>query len=215
MNFNKKTSKKRFFVTGTDTGVGKTLFCSILMNKFHYNYWKPIQTGNKNDNDTIYIKKICKIPDIRFCKTVFSFKKPLSPQQASKYENVCVNLNKIKRPVTNNPLIIEGVGGILVPLNNTNLIIDLIKKLKLPVIIVSRSTLGTINHTLMTIKILRQNRVSIYGVVLNGPTNTKNAESIEHFGKVKVLTQIPFFKKVSLKKIKNFTNKNSLKIFKP
>ena len=85
----------------------------------------------------------------------------------------------------------------------------------MPVIIVSRSTLGTINHTLMTIKILRQNRVLIYGVVLNGPINTKNAESIEHFGKVKVLTQIPFFKKVSLKKIKNFTNKNSLKIFKP
>ena len=65
MNFNKKISKKSFFVTGTDTGVGKTLFCSILMNKFHYNYWKPIQTGNKNDNDTIYIKKICKIPDYK------------------------------------------------------------------------------------------------------------------------------------------------------
>ena len=64
MNFNKKISKKSFFVTGTDTGVGKTLFCSILMNKFHYNYWKPIQTGNKNDNDTIYIKKICKIPTV-------------------------------------------------------------------------------------------------------------------------------------------------------
>ena len=185
------------------------------MDKFLYDYWKPIQTGNKNDNDTIYIKKICKIPSNRFYKPAFSFRKSLSPHQAAKYENVSINLNNIKKPITNNPLIIEGIGGILVPLNNKNLIIDLIKKLKLSVIIVSRSTLGTINHTLMTIKILRQNRVLIYGVVLNGPINTKNAESIEHFGKVKVLTQIPFFKKVSLKKIKNFTNKNSLKIFKP
>ena len=214
MKFHKRSIKK-FFITGTDTSVGKTLFCSILMDKFLYDYWKPIQTGNKNDNDTIYIKKICKIPSNRFYKPAFSFRKSLSPHQAAKYENVSINLNNIKKPITNNPLIIEGIGGILVPLNNKNLIIDLIKKLKFPVIIVSRSTLGTINHTLMTIKILRQNKIKIYGVVLNGVMNKKNAQSIEHFGKVKVLAQIPFFKKISLKKIKNFTNQNSLKIFKP
>ena len=214
MQFHKRSIKK-FFITGTDTSVGKTLFCSILMDKFLYDYWKPIQTGNKNDNDTIYIKKICKIPSNRFYKPAFSFRKSLSPHQAAKYENVSINLNNIKKPITNNPLIIEGIGGILVPLNNKNLIIDLIKKLKFPVIIVSRSTLGTINHTLMTIKILRQNKIKIYGVVLNGVMNKKNAQSIEHFGKVKVLAQIPFFKKISLKKIKNFTNQNPLKIFKP
>ena len=214
MKFHKRSIKK-FFITGTDTSVGKTLFCSILMDKFLYDYWKPIQTGNKNDNDTIYIKKICKIPSNRFYKPAFSFRKSLSPHQAAKYENVSINLNNIKKPITNNPLIIEGIGGILVPLNNKNLIIDLIKKLKFPVIIVSRSTLGTINHTLMTIKILRQNKIKIYGVVLNGVMNKKNAQSIKHFGKVKVLAQIPFFKKISLKKIKNFTNQNPLKIFKP
>jgi len=214
MKFHKRSIKK-FFITGTDTSVGKTLFCSILMDKFLYDYWKPIQTGNKNDNDTIYIKKICKIPSNRFYKPAFSFRKSLSPHQAAKYENVSINLNNIKKPITNNPLIIEGIGGILVTLNNKNLIIDLIKKLKFPVIIVSRSTLGTINHTLMTIKILRQNKIKIYGVVLNGVMNKKNAQSIEHFGKVKVLAQIPFFKKISLKKIKNFTNQNPLKIFKP
>ena len=161
MKFHKRSIKK-FFITGTDTSVGKTLFCSILMDKFLYDYWKPIQTGNKNDNDTIYIKKICKIPSNRFYKPAFSFRKPLSPHQAAKYENVSINLNNIKKPITNNPLIIEGIGGILVPLNNKNLIIDLIKKLKFPVIIVSRSTLGTINHTLMTIKNLRQNKIKIY-----------------------------------------------------
>ena len=122
MNFNKKISKKSFFVTGTDTGVGKTLFCSILMDKFLYYYWKPIQTGNKNDNDTIYIKKICKIPSNRFYKPAFSFRKSLSPHQAAKYENVSINLNNIKKPITNNPLIIEGIGGILVPLNNNALL---------------------------------------------------------------------------------------------
>ena len=123
MKFHKRSIKK-FFITGTDTSVGKTLFCSILMDKFLYDYWKPIQTGNKNDNDTIYIKKICKIPSNRFYKPAFSFRKSLSPHQAAKYENVSINLNNIKKPITNNPLIIEGIGGILVPLNNKNLIID-------------------------------------------------------------------------------------------
>ena len=129
-------SKKGFFITGTDTGVGKTFFASILMKKYNFDYWKPIQTGKFTENDTLYIKKKLGIENNRFHKPIddiwrhkpiYTFKKPLSPHLASRYEKISISIKKIKKPNTIKPLIIEGVGGVLVPLNKKNLIIDLIK----------------------------------------------------------------------------------------
>jgi len=119
--------KKGFFITGTDTGVGKTFFASILMKKFNFDYWKPIQTGKFTENDTLYIKENIEIEKNRFHKPIYSFKKPLSPHLASSYEKISINMKKIKKPCSDRPLIIEGVGGILVPLNKKNMLIDLIK----------------------------------------------------------------------------------------
>ena len=209
---------KGFFITGSDTGVGKTLFSSILLQKFNYDYWKPIQTGNFIDNDTLNLKKILNSNHIKFHKCSYSLKKPLSPHLASKYQNIIININKIRKPKTFKPLIVEGAGGILVPLNKKKLIIDLIKKFRLPVIIVSKSILGTINHTLMTIEILKKNKINIFGVVLNNIKKKKegdeNAKSIEYFGKTKVLVKIPSIKNISKKKILNLSNKKSFNKFK-
>ena len=166
-------SKKGFFITGTDTGVGKTFFSSILMKKFDFDYWKPIQTGKFTENDTLYIKENIGIEENRFHKSIYSFKKPLSPHLASSYEKTSINMKKIKKPRSHRPLIIEGVGGILVPLNKKDLLINLIKKFKLPVIVVSKSILGTINHTLMTLEILKKNKINIFGVILNNIKNKK------------------------------------------
>tara|TARA_B100000029_G_scaffold480423_1_gene528443 strand:- start:10288 stop:10833 length:546 start_codon:yes stop_codon:yes gene_type:complete len=160
-------NNKGFFITGTDTGVGKTFFTSILLQKFNYDYWKPIQTGTFIDNDTLNLKKILSSNYIKFYKSSYSLNKPLSPHLASKYQNILINMNKIKKPKSFKPLIVEGAGGVLVPLNKNKLMIDLIKKIKFPVIIISKSILGTINHTLMTIEILKKNKVNIFGVVLN------------------------------------------------
>ena len=133
-----------------------------------------------------------------FHKPIYSFIKPLSPHLASNYEKKSINMKKIKKPNSKIPMIIEGAGGILVPLNKNNLIIDLIKKFKLPVIIVSNSVLGTINHTLMTIEILKKNKINIFGIVLNNIKNKiegdNHAKSIEQYGNVKVLEKISFFK---------------------
>ena len=174
-------NKKGFFITGTDTGVGKTLFSTLLIKRYNFDYWKPIQTGASNENI--------------FHKPTYIFKRPISPHLASSYEKIPIELKRIKKPNNINPLIIEGAGGIFVPLNKKNLIIDLIKKFQFPVIVVSKSILGTINHTLMTLEILRKNKIKVFGVVLNNIKNNKegndHAKSIEYYGKSKVLAKIP------------------------
>ena len=211
-------SKKGFFITGTDTGVGKTFFSSILMKKFDYDYWKPIQTAKFTENDTLYIKENIGIEENRFHKSIYSFKKPLSPHLASSYEKTSINMKKIKKPRSHRPLIIEGVGGILVPLNKKDLLINLIKKFKLPVIVVSKSILGTINHTLMTLEILKKSKINIFGVILNKVKNKKegdeNAKSIEKFGNIIVLGQISWINRVSRKKIEALSKKKFISGFK-
>ena len=209
---------KGFFITGSDTGVGKTFFSSILLQKFNYDYWKPIQTGSYIDNDTLNLKKILNSNLINFHKSNYSLKKPLSPHLAAKYKNITININNFKKPKTFKPLIVEGAGGILVPLNKNKLMIDLIKKIKFPVIIISKSILGTINHTLMTIEILKKNKVNIFGVVLNNIKKKKegdeNAKSIQDFGGIKVLVKIPAIKKINKEKILNIGMKKSFNVFK-
>ena len=127
-------------------------------------------------------------------------------------------MKKIKKPCSDRPLIIEGVGGILVPLNKKNLLIDLIKKFKFPVIVVSRSILGTINHTLMTLEILKKNKINIFGVILNNIKNKKegdeNAKSIEDFGNIKVLAQISSINHITKKKIEALSKKRFINVFK-
>jgi len=210
-------SKKGFFITGTDTGVGKTFFSSILMKKYNFDYWKPIQTGKFIENDTFYIKQNIGIEKNRFHKPIYSFKKPLSPHLASNYEKISINMKKIKKPNSDRPLIIEGAGGILVPLNKKNLLIDLIKKFKFPVIVVSKSVLGTINHTLMTLEILKKNKINIFGVILNNVKNKKegyeNKKSIEDYGNIKVLGQISSINHITMKKIKALTKKKFISAF--
>ena len=210
-------SKKGFFITGTDTGVGKTFFSSILMKKYNFDYWKPIQTGKFIENDTFYIKKNIGIEKNRFHKPIYSFKKPLSPHLASNYEKISINMKKIKKPNSDRPLIIEGAGGILVPLNKKNLLIDLIKKFKFPVIVVSKSILGTINHTLMTLEILKKNKINIFGVILNNVKNKKegceNKKSIEDYGNIKVLGQISSINNITKKKIETLSKKKFISEF--
>ena len=211
-------SKNGFFITGTDTGVGKTFFCSILMSKYNFDYWKPVQTGKFIENDTLYIKENSGVKKNRFHKPIYTFKKPLWPHLESSYERISINIKRIKKPKSNKPLIIEGAGGILVPLNKKDLIIDLIKKFKLPVIVVSKSILGTINHTLMTLEILKKNKIKVFGVVLNNIKNKKegidNAKSIEAFGKIKVIAQISSINRITKKKIEILSKKEFINVFK-
>ena len=210
-------NKKGFFITGTDTGVGKTLFSTLLIKRYNFDYWKPIQTGTSNENDTLYIKNRTYNQKNIFHKPTYIFKRPISPHLASSYEKIPIELKRIKKPNNINPLIIEGAGGIFVPLNKKNLIIDLIKKFQFPVIVVSKSILGTINHTLMTLEILKKNKINIFGVILNNIKNKKegyqNAKSIEDFGNIKVLGQISSINNVTKKKIETLSKKKFISEF--
>lgn len=188
-----------YFVTGTDTDVGKTVVSAWLVHHLKALYWKPIQSGMNETPDKGEIQRLCNISSERILPSAYELNEPLSPHDAAKIDGVTIELNKIIKPETSEPLVIEGAGGLFVPLNDQNFMIDLIRKMACPTIVVARSGLGTINHTLLTLRALRDHNIEVAGVVLNGPINPKNKKAIEQFGKVRILSEIPYIKGINIK----------------
>lgn len=184
---------QRIFVTGTDTDIGKTTVAAILTAGLGATYWKPIQSGTREGTDTNTLKDLTGLPDTRFCPPVYAFQAPLSPHLAAARENRVIHLEAITLPAQaqTGPLVIEGAGGLMVPLNDRELMIDLIKHLALPVVLVASNRLGTINQVLLSLEALRSRHIPVAGVVLNRGINDEHAGTIEHFGRVSVLGQIP------------------------
>ena len=196
------------FVTGTDTHIGKTLVSAWLCLHSGFDYFKPIQTGYLADSDRQTIQHLS---DARTHPEAYCFKKPVSPHLAAQLEDQTITLDKIKLPVESN-LIIEGAGGLLVPLNEHQLMIDLIKHLKTSVILVARTTLGTINHTLLSLEALRARNIPILGLILNGPADRLgNIKAIEHYGDIPVLATLPLLDNPSKAALQNITFPESLK----
>ena len=209
---------KGFFVTGTDTGIGKTVVSAALMcalgEQRKICYWKPIQTGIEEDNDTLTVKNLAKLSADEIFDLGFRLEKPLSPHLSARLANVEITVDKVLKFIENAEkekfYIVEGAGGVLVPLNETELMIDLIKALNLPVIVVARSGLGTINHTCLTLEVLRNQAIEIFGVIMNGEPNFENKKAIEHFGKVQVLAEMPKFEKLESKTLNAWAKENLL-----
>ncbi len=179
----------QLFITGTDTAIGKTLVAAVLMAGLGGYYWKPIQSGTEEKTDTQWVKEKTELPPDHFHPETYCLKRPLSPHASALAEGVLIDLDRFRLPETT-PLIVEGAGGIMVPLNHRFFIIDLIKKLDIPILLVVSSTLGTINHTLLSLEQLRRSYVQVYGVVMNGPKNDLNRQAIEYYGKVRVCAEI-------------------------
>jgi dethiobiotin synthetase len=181
---------KALFVTGTDTNVGKTLVSALLTLGTKGKYWKPIQTGS--DIDSVWIKDTTKLSDEHFFPETYKLTAPLSPHAAAEIDGVTINTANIKVPTQSNGhmLIVEGAGGLMVPINQHDYMADLIKQLGLPVLLVARSTLGTINHTLLSLRVIRQMGIPLLGVVLNGERNRGNKAAIERYGRVEVVAEI-------------------------
>lgn len=199
----------QYFITGTDTGVGKTLTAAILTLALKSVYWKPIQSGIADEiSDCESVKILTQLPDAHFLPSNYSLKASLSPDQAAELENISIDMNTISLPQMHKNLIIEGAGGIFVPLNHDTLLLDLMKKFNLPIIIVTRGTLGTINHTLLTIEALRNRGLNVHGIIINGRLNPKNQVAIEHWGKVTTLFHIPQFDELTPEIIRNWTINN-------
>ncbi len=181
-----------FFVTGTDTDVGKTVASAWLMLHTGGAYWKPVQTGIASGiSDRQTVQRITLLGDDRFFPSIYELKEPLSPHEAARRENVEISLSSIVPPQSEKPLIVEGAGGVMVPLNREEFMTDLIAALKLPVILVCRSTLGTINHTLLSLRALEAKGIAVSGIIINGPKSPHNRAALEEYGRVPVIAEIP------------------------
>jgi dethiobiotin synthetase len=180
----------RIFVTGTDTGVGKSIVAATLTIGLEADYWKPVQTGCASTTDSSWLRTLLQGRPARVHPEAYRFDPPLSPHAAAEMIGTTIALEKISLPEGEQPLIVEGAGGVLVPLNRKQTMLDLMRKLDLPVVLVARSSLGTINHTLLSVGQLRQAGLEPLGVVMNGPKNVSNCEAIEHYGRLPVLAEI-------------------------
>ena len=189
------------FVTGTDTGVGKTVVSAALMHRFRADvpvrYWKPIQTFSEQDDDTRDVTALgaCRAGEV-FTRGI-RLPRPLSPHLAARLHGTTISIGQLVREIEGEierrAWIIEGAGGVLVPLNAREMMGDFMVRLALPVIVAARSALGTINHTLLTVEALRRRRLDVAGIVMVGDRNDENRAAIEQYGDVEVIGEMPRF----------------------
>ena len=178
-----------YFVTAIGTDSGKTLVSSILVEALKADYWKPVQAGFPTDTDTVKGLVSNSISNIH--QEAHLLKMPASPHAAAKYEHLGIQMSDFVLPETSNDLIIEGAGGVLVPLNDENFVIDIAKQFETPVILVANLYLGSINHTLLTIDYLKRHRIPVKGIIFNGDANEESERIIEHHAGYKVLLRLP------------------------
>ena len=205
-----------FFISGTDTNVGKTIVSVVLATKLEAHYFKPIQCGlNKmNLKDSEVVKSLSN--KVKILNELYFLKKPLSPFVAAKQEKKKIDVNKILQFVKNlktKKLVIEGAGGLNVPINSNYLMSDLCQKLDIPLILVSKTKLGTINHTLMSLEVIKKKKINLLGIIFFGKQELETLETIKFFGKkilkknIKILGRLPVAKELSKNTIQAFTKK--------
>ena len=187
------------FVTGTDTGVGKTVVSAALLHRYQarvpLQYWKPIQTGAVLDDDTTEVRRLAGVTGARIHEPGVRFPDPVSPHLAAKLAGQTIELGPLMAHTGDYPdterWIVEGAGGVSVPINASEMMTDLMTALGLPVVVVTRSALGTINHTLLTLECLRARSLAVAGVVMVGKVNRYNRSAIEDYGRIAVLAEMP------------------------
>ena len=178
-----------YFITGISTDVGKTVVAAVITEALNADYWKPIQAGDLDHSDTHKVQKWVSNKHSKFHKSAYALQTPMSPHAAADIENITIETSKIARPQTNNNLVIEGAGGLLVPLNNQNTICDLINPTD-RVIVVSKHYLGSINHTLLTLEILKARQLTIAGIIFVGHAHPTTEQAIATLGKTPILGRI-------------------------
>ncbi|ACU04118.1 dethiobiotin synthase [Pedobacter heparinus] len=180
-----------YFITGIGTGIGKTVVSAILTEKLQADYWKPIQSGDLEISDSLFIKHLVSNPKTIVHPEKYRLGQPLSPHLSARIDGVQISIEAIRPPATDNNLVIEGAGGLMVPLNDNELILDLIKALNAKVIVVSQNYLGSINHTLLTLEVFKAHSINVEGLIFNGTPNPETEAYISQYSKVKVLGKIP------------------------
>lgn len=201
----------QYFVTGIGTEVGKTVTSAILVEHLKADYWKPVQSGDLEQSDTLKVQALVSNKRTIFHPETYRLTQPFSPHYSAELDGVSIELSTFQIPKTSNNLIVEGAGGLMVPLNGQDLIIDLIKKLGLPTILVSRNYLGSINHTLLSIEALKARNIRVKGIIFNGEPNDATESIIQKMTAVPIIARLPILADVdkqTIKKIADSTHFN-------
>ncbi|HXL14244.1 MAG TPA: dethiobiotin synthase [Bradyrhizobium sp.] len=182
---------QHIIVTGTDTGVGKTIFAAALTGALGANYWKPIQSGSLDETDSQTVLRLSGLSEKRVLPEAYRLKTPASPHLAAEIDGVVIDPAALVLPKTDGPLVVEGAGGLLVPLTREITYIDIFARWQAPVVLCARTTLGTINHTLLSIEALRARRIPLFGVAFMGEENRDSERVIVEMGRVRRLGRLP------------------------
>ena len=181
----------RIVVTGTDTGIGKTVFAAGLTNLLDGVYWKPVQSGLEEETDSEIVRRLAGLPAERVLPEAYRLSAPLSPHRAAEIDGVAIDAGNIMLPSTQRPLIVEGAGGLMVPLDRETLFIDVFARWGAPVVLCARTGLGTINHTLLSIEALRRRSIPLLGVAFIGEEMADTQRTIAEIGRLRVLGRLP------------------------
>ncbi|SDP55758.1 dethiobiotin synthetase [Filomicrobium insigne] len=180
-----------FIVAGTDTGIGKTVFCAALTRALGFNYWKPVQAGTQEETDTQVVQRLSGLPADHFLEPRYSLRTPCSPHLAAEIDKVQIERSQLGLPETVRPFVVELAGGLLVPLTRDLLQIDVIGDWALPIILCARTSLGTINHTLLSIDVLKTRGLNIHGITFIGEENIDTERTICDFAMTRRLGRLP------------------------
>jgi len=202
---------RRLVVCGTDTDVGKTLVSAVLVQGLQASYWKPVQCGElASGGDSGQVQALTAAKTGRILPEAYKLKQPASPHQAAAAEGISLNESQLNLPVVQGNLVVELAGGLLVPLRHDLLQIEMLQRWGLPVVLVTRTGLGTLNHSLLSLEALERRRIHLLGVVVNGQPHPANEASLQSIGKVQILGRIPTLERVDASAIKGLWSGSGL-----
>ncbi|RSC31117.1 ATP-dependent dethiobiotin synthetase BioD [Agrobacterium sp. FDAARGOS_525] len=181
----------RFVISGTDTGIGKTVFAAALTHALKAHYWKPVQSGLEEETDSETVARLAGVPHTHILPEAYRLKTPASPHLSARLDNSTIDPAFLQPPRLDGPLVIEGAGGLLVPLTESVLFVDIFARWQIPLILCARTALGTINHTLLSLEALRQRAIPVQGVVFIGEEDKENQRVISNIGAVRPLGRLP------------------------
>ena len=185
------TTQPQLVVCGTDTDVGKTIVSAWLVQGLKATYWKPVQSGLDGGGDRGRVRDLLKLSDDRLLPEAYAFQQPVSPHWAAEIDGVELDPRALTLPAVDGPLVVETAGGLMVPLTRRWMQIDQLQEWQRPVVLVARSGLGTLNHTLLSLEALRNRQIRVLGIILNGPPHADNPATLEQFGDAPVLGHLP------------------------
>ncbi|MFK7798446.1 MAG: dethiobiotin synthase [Aureispira sp.] len=184
-------NSRRYFIAGIDTNVGKTIVSAIVTQALKADYWKPIQSGDLDQSDSLKVASLLSNQQSHIHPETYRLNTPASPHYSAAVDGITIDEQQFALPQTENHLIVEGAGGLFVPLNNHYLLLDLIQDLKIPVLLVANFYLGSINHTLSSIAALKNRSIPIAGLIFNGKITNSSKEYILQYSQIPCLGEIP------------------------